>query len=51
MRVNHKVKGVRNVSLNVGRAMIRAGVAFECDERGEPLKKAAAKTAKTKKKE
>ncbi len=37
MWVKHKVKGVRNVSGNVGKAMIKGGDAVACDEKGNPI--------------
>ena len=53
MLVKHQTKGVRNVPLNVGKAMIKAGVAVACDESGESLKKpkAVQKPAESKKEE
>jgi len=52
MWVKHDVKGVRNVSLNVGRAMIKAGVAVACDEKGAPAEapKATGKRAQSNRK-
>ncbi len=43
MWINHKVKGVWNVSENVAKAMIKAGDAVACDKRGNPVNKSAPK--------
>ena len=39
MWINHKVKGVWNVSVNVAKAMIEAGDATACDKDGKPVSK------------
>ena len=43
MWINHKVKGVWNVSENVAKALIKAGDAVACDKRGNPVNKSAPK--------